>query len=105
MKVIFGTAPLPIASRLPNGTTAPGLLRFEARVYASGEDEGWGDKTTVPRATAIDWLRQVTGRDKVVVAPPPPALNAPPVEIPAAVLRALPADTQVGMEWFWVRTK
>lgn len=105
MRVIFGTAPLTIDARLPDGSTAPGLLRFEARLFAVDDpDRMWVNGTVEPE-TAEKWLRQVNGQDKVVIGPPPAALNAPPVEIPASVLRTVPADSQIAMEWYWVRAK
>ena len=106
MRVIFGTTPRPTAARLKDGSQYPGVLFFQAQLWSPGEEGSqWGRGSHRPLPTAGTWLKQVNSRDKIVIVPPPEAVDTPPVEIPAALLRTLPADAQVTMEWNWLRTR
>jgi hypothetical protein len=103
MQVIFGTVPVPFPARLANGDTADGVLQFQVQVYAPGEEDSVWPTGHVPH-TASEWLSQVNSQDKIVVAPPATRLpTTPPIEVPAAVLRTLPGDVLVVMEWAWMR--
>lgn len=105
MKVILRTNRRPAKVKHPNtGETLNGELQFEVSVYSAGE-EGSVWPGSVPPSTAAHWLRQESGQATVVIPPPPPILDAPPVEVPAAALRALPSDALVAMEWIWEPTK
>jgi hypothetical protein len=103
MRVVFESAPVPVTT-LFNGSKFSGLLRFQAQVYSAEEPGIVLQGGRIPPAAA-DWLKQVNAQDKVVISPPPIALQAPPVEVPAALLRAIPADAYVAMEWEWRRLR
>jgi hypothetical protein len=99
MQVILKTVPRLATIRSPkSGKTFKGALHFEVQVYVAGE-EGSVWKGSRPPSTAAEWLRQESTQGTVVVPPPSVLLDAPPVEVPAAALRALPSDALVAMEW------
>lgn len=99
MNVVFATVPMPAKALLPNGTIADGVLHFEARVFEPGEPGSIWEGGRAP-ATAKEWLAQANG-DRVFVLAPKAHAGAPPVGIPAAVLRTLSPETAVSMEWWW----
>lgn len=97
MNIVFKTVPLPATAVLPGGTKH-GFIEFQVKVFDRGEQSRWRHEL----ATAAQWLAQVTPADTVVISPlvdrhP----DVPPVPLPAAVLRALPGDALVAMEFWW----
>lgn len=104
MKVVLKTLPVVAAMRGRGGTIATGALHFEAQAYSPGEDGSVWQAGQRQPATAAEWLKDANSQGMVVVAPPPFAVAVPPVEVPAGLLRSLPADTLVAMEWTWEKT-
>jgi hypothetical protein len=104
MQVIHRTIPMPARTRLRDGRTVEGVLRFEAQIYAPGEEGSVWRGSRSP-STAAEWLRQTASDGTVVIEPPPMLVDIPPVRVPAAVLRALASEQGVVMEWSWVKTR
>lgn len=103
MQVLLKKASIPGTVRnVKTGEKLTGSVHFEVQLYSEGERRNPWDGSVAP-ATAAEWLRQEIG-GSVVVPPPPPLLDVPAVEVPAAVLRALPSNARVVMEWEWRKT-
>lgn len=101
MQVILETIPAPFPGRTPDGKTADGAVQFQVQVYTAGEEGSVWPNGHVPN-TASEWLKQVNGQDRIMISPPASRLpTAPPMAVPAALLRALPGDALVVMEWSW----
>jgi hypothetical protein len=88
---------------MPSGGLANGLLQFQVQVYEEGDEGAVLGRNGKRPPSARDWLQRANAKDKIVVTPPPQTPTAPPVEVPAEILRAVPPDALVVMEWEWRR--
>jgi hypothetical protein len=97
VNVIFSAPPVPGTGKLANGKEILGLLSLEVQTYAAGETGAVGPSGREPD-DAAKWLKQTNIQDQILISPPP-IMGGPAVAVPAALLRALPLDTWVVMEW------
>jgi hypothetical protein len=100
LNVVFKTVPRAATAVLPEGTKQ-GYIEFQVKVFTRGEEGSVWQNGREP-ASAAQWLGQVTPADTIIISPwSERHPDVPPVPLPAAVLRALPPDALVAMEFWW----